>query len=83
MTASEKAKELISYFAIKCAGNSQTNLNHILACQCAAICVDEVIEELEKISGYNCISTTDYGQDCAPSNRIDFFKSVKKELNKL
>ena len=65
----EKAKELIDKFYPRATSYASDRKNQIEnAIQCALICVDEIIEELEYMEIYS---------------RIDFWQEVREEIKKL
>jgi hypothetical protein len=67
--AKEKAKELIDKFYPRATSYASDRKNQIEnAIQCALICVDEIIEELEYMEIYS---------------RIDFWQEVREEIKKL
>jgi hypothetical protein len=65
----EKAKELIDKFYPRATSYASDRKNQIEnTIQCALICVDEIIEELEYMEIYS---------------RIDFWQEVREEIKKL
>ena len=69
MTPQEKAKELVDKFTV--IGLQQRNEG----IQCALICVDEIMEELE-------CNADDFGLDI-PSGVYSYWINIKKEIEKL
>lgn len=77
MTAKEKADELLNRF------KSFKWATYPRARRCASICVAAMLEELDKIAGYDLESEDDSGKMCGFNERKDFLNEVRNELSKL
>ncbi len=73
MIPKQKAKELVEKLSLKFPMISPDHFVKQQAKQCALIFIDEIIKEIE---AWN-FGVIDY------TNRIKFWKKVKKEINKL
>jgi len=88
MTAAEKARELVNKFRsidMWDSENPRSECNRSLdmkyAKQCAIIAVEEVLSEMDKVSGYNLEYENEEGYQCA--DRKPFWQEVKEEIQKL
>ena len=90
MTPEEKAKEIIQKFRIYAnsyIGEDGETINNYLvskhvAKQCAAIHVQGIIDEWEKVGGYNAEAEDDDGIACSPLYRKEYGQQVLSFINK-
>ena len=74
MKAKDKAKELVNRFMeVNREQRYQDDLNIFEAKQCALICVEKILKELD---GF-------VNDDGYQFSRVQFYKEVKQEINKL
>lgn len=80
MTPKEKANEIVNKFyelrAYETMALQGKRIAYGIAKDSAIICVEQIIDELSRIGGYDCEISDEKGNGISPNSRIEFWQQV-------